>query len=75
MLLVAGTRLMVGGRKTYFSRESRNTKNQVQLRNGVLVLYARRIIHVVRVNLQNCRSVYHWEQWSPFLEENVDHVI
>ena len=66
---------MVESEKTYFSRQSRNTKDQVQLRNRVLVLYACRIVHVVCVTLQDSRSVYDWEQWSPFLEKYVDHVI
>ena len=63
------------GEETYFSRQSRNTKDQVQLRNRVLVLHTCWVVHVISISLQNCRSVYDWEQWSPFLEEDVDHMI
>ena len=60
---------------TNLGRQCSNTKDKIQLCDGKMVLDSLRVRHHITIRTQECRSVQHWKQWCPFLEEDIDQLI
>jgi len=59
----------------YVGRQRGDTKNEVQLRDRMLILDAFRVGDIIAVGTEKGRSMQDWEQWRPFLKEDVDHLV
>ena len=59
----------------YLCRQSCDAKNEIQLCDIMAILHAFRIGNVVCIYFKSSRAMDYGEEWSPFLEEDVDHMI
>lgn len=67
----------VGGHfGTYIRRKSRNTKNQIQLRHRMNIIFQRLgVVQILLVGFENGGAVHHRVQRRPLLEEDIDELI